>query len=133
MRGENPTGIYRYAERVVKSFLAVSFLVDREKNKPFGMAHEAIELKAIDSSITITSKFDMSDIQCLRKQIDPKATRYEGKPKLKYLLPLDDKIAERIKSLSKAYPQTCATSDTSDTPGVHPGKGRAARTVALHF
>jgi hypothetical protein len=24
-----------------------------------------------------------------------------------------------------------ATSDTSDTPGVHPGEGRAARTVAL--
>ena len=25
-----------------------------------------------------------------------------------------------------------ATSETSDTPGVHPGEGRAARTVALH-
>jgi hypothetical protein len=55
----------------------------------------------------------------------------EGKPKFKYLLPLDDEIAERIKVLAKTYPQIRATGDTSDTPGVHPGEGRAARTVAL--
>ena len=80
---------------------------------------------------TINSKYGTSDIEWLRKRIDPSATRYEGKPKLKYLLPLDDDIAERIKSLSKDYPNTRATSETSDTPGVHPGEGRAARTVAL--
>jgi hypothetical protein len=80
---------------------------------------------------TINSKYGTSDIQWLRMRIDAHATRYEGKPKLKYLLPLDDDIAERIKSLSKHYPQIRATSETSDTPGVHPGKGRAARTVAL--
>ena len=78
---------------------------------------------------TINSKYGTSDIQWLRKRIDPNATRYEGKPKLKYLLSMDDEIGDRIKSLSKPYPR--ATSDTSDTPGVHPGKGRAARTVAL--
>jgi len=61
------------------------------------------------------------------KRIDPSATRYEGKAKLKYLLPLDDEITDRIKSLSKQYPNMRATSETSDTPG----KGRAARTVAL--
>jgi len=81
---------------------------------------------------TINSKYGSSDIQWLRKRIDPNATRYEGKPKLKYLLPLDDDIAERIRSLAKPHPQIRATSDTSDTPGVHPGEGRAARTVALH-
>jgi hypothetical protein len=80
---------------------------------------------------TINSKYGTSDIQWLRKRIDPCATRYEGKPKYKYLLPLDGETAERMKLLSKSYPQRCATSDTSDTPGVHPGKGRAARTVAL--
>src|ERR1044072_6196165 len=80
---------------------------------------------------TINSKYGTSDIQWLRKRIDPNATRYEGKPKLKYLLPMDNEIAERIKPLSKHYPKMCATSETSDTPGVHPGKGRAARTVAL--
>jgi hypothetical protein len=80
---------------------------------------------------TINSKYGTSDIQWLRKCIDPSATRYEGKPKFKYLLPLDNEMSDRIKSLSKPYPHICATSETSDTPGVHPGKGRAARTVAL--
>jgi hypothetical protein len=32
------------------------------------------------------------------------ARRNEGKPKFKYLLPLDDEIADSIKSLSKPYP-----------------------------
>jgi hypothetical protein len=59
------------------------------------------------------------------------ASRNEGTPKFKYLLPLDDEISDRIKLLAKNYPQKRATSETSDTPGVHPGEGRAARTVAL--
>ena len=85
----------------------------------------------IDAPQDVNSKYGTSDIQWLRKRIDPNATRYEGKLKLKYLLPLDDDIADRIKSLSKHYPKKRATSDTSDTPGLHPGNGRAARTVAL--
>ena len=95
--------------------------------------HEAgITLKGkLTHRRTINSKYGTSDIQWLRKRIDPNAARYEGKPKFKYLLPVDDEIAERIKSLSKPYPDLSATSETSDTPGVHPGKGRAARTVAL--
>ncbi len=81
---------------------------------------------------TINSKYGTSDIGWLQQHVDPLATRYEGKPKYKYLLPLDDEMAKRIELLSKSYPNTRATSDTSDTPGVHPGEGRAARTVALH-
>ena len=80
---------------------------------------------------TINSKYGTSEIDWLRSRIDPSARRYEGKPKFKYLLPLDDEIASRLKPLVKPYPQTFATSETSDTPGVHLGKGRAARTVAL--
>ena len=80
---------------------------------------------------TINSKYGTSDIDWLRNRIDPLASRYEGKPKFKYLLPLDDEVAERLNQLVKPYPQICATSETSDTPGVHPGEGRAARTVAL--
>jgi len=53
---------------------------------------------------TINSKYGTSDIQWLRNRIDPSARRYEGKPKLKYLLPLDNEVAERIKQLSKPYP-----------------------------
>lgn len=80
---------------------------------------------------TINSKYGTSDIEWLHEHIDFFARRVEGKPKFKYLLPLDDEIRERVRILARAYPQMCATSETSDTPGVHPGEGRAARTVAL--
>jgi len=40
-------------------------------------------------------------------------------------------VAERIKQLAQTYPPMRAASETSDTPGVHPGEGRATRTVAL--
>jgi hypothetical protein len=53
---------------------------------------------------TINSKYGTSDINWLRKRIDPTARRYEGKPKFKYLLPLDNEIAGRIKVLAKPYP-----------------------------
>jgi hypothetical protein len=52
---------------------------------------------------TINSKYGTSDIEWLRHRVDPLARRYEGKPKLKYLLPVDDEIAERVKALSKPY------------------------------
>ena len=80
---------------------------------------------------TINSKYGTSTIEWLQKHVDPRAGRVEGKAKYKYLLPLDDEIAERVKLLSKSYPKKRATSETSDTPGVHPREGRAARTVAL--
>ncbi len=80
---------------------------------------------------TINSKYGTSDIGWLRKRIDSSARRYEGKQKFKYLLPLDDEIAEHTKKLSQTYPKIRATSETSDTPGHQPGEGRAARTVAL--
>jgi len=56
---------------------------------------------AVRDLVMINSKYGTSDIAWLRKRIDPTATRYEGTPKLKYLLSLDDDIAERIKWLSK--------------------------------
>ena len=52
--------------------------------------------------------------------------------KHRYLLPLTSKMRMFVEKLRKPYPKR-ATSETSDTPGVHPGKGRAARTVALQF
>lgn len=53
---------------------------------------------------TINSKYGTSDIDWLRSRIASCARRYEGKPKFKYLLPLDNEIAERIKLLSKPFP-----------------------------
>jgi hypothetical protein len=55
----------------------------------------------------------------------------EGKRKFKYLLPLDDEIAERVRMLARAYPQMRATSETIDTSGTHPEKGGEIPTVAL--
>jgi hypothetical protein len=48
---------------------------------------------------TINSKYGTSDIDWLRKRIDLSTCRYEGKPKFKYLLPLDGEIAECVESL----------------------------------
>jgi len=65
------------------------------------------------------------------QHVDPNASRREGKPKYKYLLPLDDEMAERIKLVSKPYPQKCATSKENVAPGHHPGEGGVNPTVAL--
>jgi hypothetical protein len=80
---------------------------------------------------TINSKYGTSTIEWLHEHVDSSARRVEGKPKFKYLLPLDDEIAECIRLLAQTYPQERVTSETSDTPEVHSGEGRAARTVAL--
>jgi hypothetical protein len=53
-----------------------------------------------------------------------------GTRKHRYLLPLTPGMKEIALKMQKSCPKR-ATSDTSDTPGVHPGEGRAARTVAL--
>ena len=53
---------------------------------------------------TINSKYGTSDIDWLRQKIDSSAERYEGRPKLKYLLPLDEEIAERVNALARTYP-----------------------------
>jgi hypothetical protein len=81
---------------------------------------------------TINSKFGTSTIEWLKRHVDPHATRYEGKPKYKYLLPLDDEIAKRTKSLSKPYPKRAA-SIANDAPGIQLGEGGASPTAALQF
>lgn len=50
--------------------------------------------------------------------------------KHKYLMPLDKATRERILPLAKPYPKR-ASSETIDTPGVHPGKGGETPTDAL--
>jgi hypothetical protein len=51
--------------------------------------------------------------------------------KHKYLMPLDAEMKKQILPLSKPYPKR-AGSDTSDTPGLHPGEGGSLPTPALH-
>src|SRR5262245_18423610 len=84
--------------------------------------HEAgIVLKGkLTQRRTINSKYGTSTIHWLHKNADSCARRVEGKPKFKYLLPLDYESAERVTMLARDYLNTRATSETSDTPGVHP-------------
>ena len=51
--------------------------------------------------------------------------------KHKYLMPLDNEMRKQILPLSKPYPKR-ASSETIDTPGIHPGEGGATPTGALH-
>ena len=50
---------------------------------------------------TINSKYGTSTIEWLHEHVDSCARRVEGKPKFKYLLPLDDEIAERVRMLAQ--------------------------------
>jgi len=72
---------------------------------------------------TINSKYGTSTIEWLQQHVDPRARRLEGKPKLKYVFPLDDEIAARVKLLCKPYPKLCATSDTYRHAGIPSRKG----------
>jgi hypothetical protein len=79
---------------------------------------------------TINSKYGTSDVDWLRQRIDPAAERYEGKPKFKYLLPLDDEITQRVKSLSKPYPKRAASRDIA-APDSQSGEAGEAPSAAL--
>ena len=79
---------------------------------------------------TINSKYGTSDIDWLRQRIDSVACRYEGKPKFKYLLPLDEEIAERIKPLTKIHPQRAASRDIA-APDLQSGEAGEAPSAAL--
>jgi hypothetical protein len=65
-----------------------------------------------------------------KKENRPSARRHEGKPKFKYLLPLDDETAERIKLLSKPYPNApqAETSLRQTSSLERPVKHRARRS-----
>ena len=79
---------------------------------------------------TINSKYVTSDIGWLQRHVDPRATRYEGNPKYKYLLPLDDEMAEQVELLSKPYPNApqAETSLRQTSSLERPGKHRARRS-----
>jgi hypothetical protein len=55
---------------------------------------------------TINSKYGTSDIDWFRSHVDSAARRHQGKPKFKCLVPLDEKIADRIKPLAKIIRRT---------------------------
>lgn len=58
-------------------------------------------------------------------------TPVEKQGKHRYLMPLDNEMRKQIIPLAKPYPKR-ASSETIDTPGIHPGKGGETPTDALH-
>lgn len=52
----------------------------------------------------------------LRKNIDPNARRLQGKPKHRYLLPLDSEIRARIEPLAKKYPKRGSSLEVEQPP-----------------
>jgi hypothetical protein len=66
----------------------------------------------------------------LRQKIDSSAERFEGKPKFKYLLPLDEEVAARVKPLTKIYPKRAASRDIA-APDLQSGEAGEAPSAAL--
>ena len=66
----------------------------------------------------------------LRENVDPKAERVEMAPKLRYVMPLDKAMRRQLEPQAMPYPKR-GRSETSDTPGDHPGEGGATPTRPL--
>ncbi len=56
--------------------------------------------------------------------------KIRAKGKHRYIMPLDPEMRAKVLRLARPYPKR-AGSDTSDTPGHHPGKGGSRPTPAL--
>ena len=54
---------------------------------------------------SVNAKYGTSSIGWIRENIDPKAEVIKGKPKFKYLYPLNDKMKKKVKELGKPYPK----------------------------
>lgn len=86
----------------------------------------------VDGKIIHPRTLGASDFKKGKKKQLPKGAKPLIMPgKHRYLMPLDKEIKKQILPLSKPYPKR-AGSDTSDTPGFHPGEGGSLPTPALH-
>jgi hypothetical protein len=66
----------------------------------------------------------------LRANVDPNAARVEMPSKLRYAMPLDKAMRRQLAPQALPYPKR-GRSETSDTPGDHPGEGGATPTRPL--
>lgn len=55
---------------------------------------------------TLNSRYGTSTVEWLRKHVDPRAAAVQGKPKHKYLMPLDRQMRKQVAPLSLPYPKT---------------------------
>jgi hypothetical protein len=77
------------------------------------------------------AKFGTASPEKISVKYNVKAKYSEKKWKHAYLMPLDNDMRKKIIPLAKPYPKR-ASSETIDTPGIHPGKGGETPTDALH-
>ena len=69
----------------------------------------------------------------LRANVDPNAQRVKMPAKLKYVMPLDQEMRERLEPLAQPYVKKSSVGSIgSDAPGDQPGEGGAMPTPALH-
>lgn len=54
---------------------------------------------------TVNSRYGTSNMQWIKKHVDPKAKVVLGKPKYKYLYPLDNEMRKKVLKLAKTYPK----------------------------
>ena len=54
---------------------------------------------------TVSSRYGNCRMGWLRENVDPNAKKIDGKPKFKYLYPLNNNMKEKVKDLSKPYPK----------------------------
>ncbi len=70
----------------------------------------------------------------LQANVDPRAERVPMELKHKYVWAFDKKLRRQLEAIALPYPKIpCGRSDTSDTPGLPPGKGGATPTRPLHL
>ena len=68
----------------------------------------------------------------LRKNVDPNAQRVKMAAKLKYVMPLDPEMREKLEPLAQPYVKKSSVgSIAGDAPGVQPGEGSSKLTPAL--
>lgn len=61
---------------------------------------------------TVNMRYGRNAITWLKENVDPEARIVPGKPKYKYLMPLDKTMRKRITELSKDYPKEAAAGKT---------------------
>lgn len=64
---------------------------------------------------SVSSRYGIAKIDWLQKHVDPNAERVRGKPKHKYIMPLNKKARRQVKHLSKPYPSRL-TNDKQEKP-----------------
>ena len=70
----------------------------------------------------------------LRANVDPNARRVEMPAKLKYVMPLDREMREKLEPLAQPYvKKSSLASVDSDAPGDQPGEGGASPTAGLQL